>query len=79
MDFVPWNDFRYFHQQRLLQSHPKCKDRQKTHWTRQKRSQAKGRKEKFKIAMADYITKETFSTKEQRECPRKKKELDHET
>lgn len=46
----------------------------------QKRSQAKGRKEKFKIVMADQIPKETFSTKEQRrECPRKRKELDHET
>lgn len=37
-------------------------------------------KEKFKIVMTDYITKETFSTEEQRrECPRKRKELDHET
>lgn len=53
----------------------KCRDRQKTHWTMQKRSQAKVNKEKFKLVMADYITKETFGTEEQRrECLRKRKE-----
>lgn len=77
---MPWNDFQYFHQRRLLQSHPKCKDRQKTHWTMQKKSQAKVRKEKLKIVMTDYITKETFRPGEQMwECLRKRKELDHET
>lgn len=46
----------------------------------QRRSQAKVSKEKLKIVMTDYITKETFSAGEQtRECPRKRKGLDHET